>query len=292
VRAFSRTARLSGFVARPVTASADRVSRARQSWRALRVLVHVGRGIAITTFVFPRASAAQKRALNRAWSRHLLALLGVEPRVQGEIHEAGGNVVYLANHVSWLDIFVLDAHSPARFIAKAELARWPLVGKLVRETGTIFVTRARKADTLRVNAIAAEALRGGDVLAVFPEGTTTDGTALLKFHGSLLQPVIDSAGHVQPIALRYAYRDGRASRATQYAGDTSLARSFWSICGARDQVIEVIAHPPIAASTRTRRELAALSEAAIRASLALPASAQPASATAPQKFAASRDRPR
>jgi 1-acyl-sn-glycerol-3-phosphate acyltransferase len=277
-------------------APADRVSRARQSWRALRVLVHVGRGLAITTFVFPRASAARKRALNRAWSRRLLALLAVEPRVQGEIHDAGGNVVYLANHVSWLDIFVLDAHSPARFIAKSELARWPLVGKLIRDTGTIFVARARKADTLRVNAIAADALRGGDVLAVFPEGTTTDGTELLKFHGSLLQPVIDSEGHVQPIALRYAYRDGRASLAPQYAGDTSLARSFWNICGARDQVIEVIAHPPIAAAARTRRELAALSEAAIRTSLALPAAspaaAARASAMAPRTSAASPSRPR
>jgi 1-acyl-sn-glycerol-3-phosphate acyltransferase len=278
-----------------VPAPAERVSRARQCWRAARVLVHVARGLAITTFVFPRASAARRRALNRAWSRRLLALLAVELRLRGEIHDAGGNVVYLANHVSWLDIFVLDAHSPARFIAKSELARWPLVGKLIRDTGTIFVARARKADTVRVNAIAADALRGGDVLAVFPEGTTTDGTMLLKFHGSLLQPVIDSEGHVQPIALRYAFRDGRPSLAPQYAGGTSLARSFWSICGARDQVIEVIAHPPIAAAARTRRELAALSEAAIRASLALPvapAEAGRASATEPRTSAASRDRPR
>ncbi len=259
---------------------AHRVSRLRQSWRALRAAVHLGRGLAITTFVFPRVDAAERRALNRRWSARLLALLAVEPRVEGVIHDAGGNVLYTANHVSWLDIFVLDAHSPARFIAKSELARWPLVGKLIRDTGTIFLERANKPDMLRVNALAADALRQGDVLAVFPEGTTTNGTTLLKFHGSLLQPAIDSLGYVQPIALRYTYLDGSHSLAPEYAGDTSFARSFWRICGARGHVVEVIANPPVAAVAHTRRQLADLSEAAIRGALAMKARARPASATA------------
>ena len=102
---------------------AHRVSRLRQSWRALRVAVHFVRGLAITTFVFPRVPAAERRALQRRWSAQLLARLAVESRVEGVIHDAGCNVLYTANHVSWLDIFVIDAHSPARFIAKSVLSR-------------------------------------------------------------------------------------------------------------------------------------------------------------------------
>jgi 1-acyl-sn-glycerol-3-phosphate acyltransferase len=270
---------------------AQRVSRVTQSWRAVRAALHLVRGLAITTLVFPRVDDAQRRALNRRWSARLLRLLAVEPDVEGDIH-AGGNVMYTANHVSWLDIFVIDAHSPARFIAKSELAGWPIVGRLIRDTGTIFITRARKADTLRVNAVAAQALREGGFLAVFPEGTTTDGTTLLKFHGSLLQPAIDAQGHVQPIALRYTYLDGTHSLAPEYAGDTSFARSFWRICGARGHRVEVIAHPPIDAAARSRRELAALSEEAIRRALAAKAAAPPASVTAPGTPRANRDRPR
>ena len=247
-----------------------RVSRVRQACRAARVLAHVAQGLAITTFIFPRATDARRRALNRRWSARLLALLAIDVKLVGVMRVHGGNVVYAANHVSWLDIFVLDAQSPARFVAKSELARWPVIGKLIRDTGTIFLERARKADTLRVNALATEVLSRGDCLAVFPEGTTTDGTTLLKLHGSLLQPVIDSHGHVQPIALRYTYADGSPSLAPEYAGDTSFAQSFWRVCGARAQVVEVTAHSPIAARDRTRRELAASAESAIRASLGLP----------------------
>ncbi len=271
---------------------AQRISRVRQTCRAARVLVHVVQGLAITTFIFPRVADSQRRALNRRWSARLLSLLAIDVKLAGDMRVDGGNVVYAANHISWLDIFVLDAQSPARFIAKSELARWPVIGRLIRDTGTIFLERARKVDTLRVNALATDALSRGDFLAVFPEGTTTDGTTLLKFHGSLLQPVIDSHGHVQPIALRYAYADGSPSLATQYAGDTSFAQSFWRVCGTRAQVVEVTAHAPIAARDRTRRQLAESAETAIRSTLALPAPAPPASAMAPATPADRRDPPR
>ncbi len=279
----------------------QRTSRARQSWRALRMAWHLARGLAITTLLFPRATTAQRREHVRRWSAELLALLAIESRITGSIVAAEGNLVFLANHVSWLDIFVIDAQAPARFIAKSELARWPLVGRLLRDTQTIFLERARKADMRRVNAMATDALARGDRLAVFPEGTTTDGTKLLKFHGSLLQPVIDANGRVQPIALRYTYADGRHSLAPEYAGDTSFLRSFWRVCGARAHVVEITALPPVPAAGRSRRELAAFAEDAIRRALApLPApqstptrthaSVKPAHATAPGTAGASRDR--
>ena len=95
-------------------------------YRYVRTCVHVGAGVATTLFVFPLVSAARKRALVKRWSRRLLRILAVEARLHGDIGARGGNVLVVANHISWLDIFVLNSVHPVRFVAKSELARWPV----------------------------------------------------------------------------------------------------------------------------------------------------------------------
>lgn len=237
-------------------------------WRAARVTVHVAAGLATQRFLFPRSSTARRRDLTRRWCRKLLALMNIDARVHGEFDAARGNVLIVANHVSWLDIFVLNAQHPARFVAKSELAVWPVVGRLIRGSGTLFIERARRQDTHRVNRDAVDALRSGDAVAVFPEGTTTDGSTVLKFHGSLLQPIVDAEGHVLPVAIRYHDGHGELSLAPEYAGDTSFAASFWRVCGERRLAVDLIASPPMAASARHRRELARAAEDAIRTALA------------------------
>ena len=143
-------------------------------------------------------------------------------------------MLVVANHVSWLDIFALHAVGPVRFIAKAEIERWPVLGGLVRGVGTLFIERARRHDTHRVNQEIARALAAGDIVAVFPEGTTTDGTALLPFKGSLLQPIIDAQGHVQPVAIRYRDADGiRRRRRRTSTTSRSSARSGACAASAR-----------------------------------------------------------
>lgn len=238
-----------------------------RTWRATRVTLHFASGLAITLGVFPFVDVARKRTLIRRWSARLLTLLDIETRLHGAIEVNGGNVLIVSNHVSWLDIFVLNAQHPARFVAKAELARWPLVGRLISGAGTIFIERERRHDTRRVNHRAAEALSRGDVIAVFPEGTTTDGTSLLRFHASLLQPIVESSGHVQPVALRYRDARGTPSTAPAY-GDETFASSFWRVCGERGLVVDVIAPSPIAAREKHRRDLSREAEAAIRTALA------------------------
>lgn len=237
------------------------------------MVVHVAAGLATTTFVFPLVRPARRRALIRRWSARLLRLLNVESRVRGRLDSHHGNLLIVANHVSWLDIFVLNAHHPARFVAKAELAGWPLAGRLIRGAGTIFVERARRHDTRRVNHQAAQALASGDVVAVFPEGTTTEGHDVLRFHASLLQPVVETQGHVQPVAIRYTDRDGRHSCAPAYVGEDSFATSFWRVCGEPMLVVELHAPAPLPAQHHDRRSLARAAEAAIRTALGLPASA-------------------
>ena len=232
--------------------------------------MHVGAGVATTLFVFPLVSTARRQALVKRWSRRLLRILAVGTRVHGDLGARGGNVLIVANHISWLDIFVLNSVHPVRFVAKSELARWPIVGALVRGAGTLFIERTKRRDTRRVNHHVAEVLASGDVVAIFPEGTTTDGLDMLPFKSSLLQPIVEAAGHVQPVAIRYRAPDGTLSIAPAYVGDTTFAQSFWHVCGVRALTADLIAMAPLPAREGHRRELARAAERSIRTALAAP----------------------
>jgi 1-acyl-sn-glycerol-3-phosphate acyltransferase len=250
--------------------SADRTPLPLRVYRHARVSLHVFQGIATTAFVFPLIGLPRRQALIRRWSERLLRIMHVESRVHG-LPPGGlpGNMLIVANHISWLDIFVLNTVQPARFIAKAELKRWPLVGLMIAGCGTLFIERERRRDAHRVNDHAREVLAAGDSIAIFPEGTTTDGTTLLPFHGSLLQPVIDARGHLQPIAIRYLHRDGSYNDAPAYVGDLTFMGSFWRVLGEREMVVEMTLTPALEAHARHRRELSREAEQAIRAALGL-----------------------
>jgi 1-acyl-sn-glycerol-3-phosphate acyltransferase len=246
-------------------------------YRIARTGVHVLEGVATTTLILPLLPPSRRSLVVRRWCRRLLRMLNVDARLSGSFASQRGNVLIVANHISWLDIFVLNAMQPVRFVAKAELARWPVVGRMVRGTGTLFVERERKRDARRVNHHAARALAGGDIIAVFPEGTTTDGSEVLPFKSSLLQPIVQACGHVQPVAIRYRAATGEATTAAAYVGDDSFLRSFWRVTGARTLIVELHASPALAARARHRRELAHDAEIAIRAVLR-----EAAAATAPE----------
>ena len=241
----------------------------RRLWRIPRMALHLIVGLATIAFVFPSLDAHGRRARIRRWSRRLLHLMNFDIRMTGALsHE---NVMVVANHVSWIDIFALHAVGPVRFIAKSEIAHWPVLGKLVAGVGTLFIERERRRDTHRVNQEVAQALQNGDIVAVFPEGTVTDGTQLLPFKGSLLQPIVDANGRVQPAAIRYLSAKGEASNVPAYVDDITFMGSLWRICGERALIVELTAMTPLPAAGRHRRELAREAEAAIRQALALPA---------------------
>ena len=242
----------------------------RRLWRIPRVTLHFLHGLGTVLFTFPSLDAHARRARIRRWSRRLLHLLGVDIKITGAL--AHPNVLVVANHVSWLDIFALHAVGPVRFIAKSEIARWPLIGRLVRGVGTLFIERARRRDTHRVTREMAAALRDGDIVAVFPEGTVTNGTRLLPFKGSLLQPIIDAQGSVQPVAIRYRTPAGETSLAAAY-DDVTFLHSLWRIAGERALIVELTAPQPLSAVGRHRRGLADEAEDAVRAILGLPAKA-------------------
>jgi 1-acyl-sn-glycerol-3-phosphate acyltransferase len=239
--------------------------------RGVRVTIHFLRGVMTTVLVFPRIGQEERHALIRRWSGRLLELLRIEARLDGvSVDELPGNLLVVANHVSWIDIFVLNSMRPARFIAKAELKRWPLAGRLISNCGTLFLERERRRDAHRVNEQARDALAAGATIAIFPEGTTTDGTSVLPFHASLLQPIIDARGHVQPVAIRYRKADGAYSEAPAYVGETTFLGSFWRVLGERRMLVRVTLGPTLRAEARHRRELSRDAEAFIRTALLAP----------------------
>jgi 1-acyl-sn-glycerol-3-phosphate acyltransferase len=243
-------------------------------YRWARTFVHMLEGVATTLLIFPLVSDATRRATVQRWSVRLLRILAVELRVEGDIAAPRGNVMVVANHISWLDIFVLNAAHPVRFVAKSEIAKWPVVSQMVRGAGTVFIERTRPRDVLNVNHYVARLLAQGNVVAVFPEGTTTYGTELLPFKGALLQPIVEAEGHVQPVAIRYQTPDGSLSLAPEYVGDRSFTESFWRVCGERALTVALIARPALPARARHRRDLARAAEISIRTVLAAPANAR------------------
>jgi 1-acyl-sn-glycerol-3-phosphate acyltransferase len=204
------------------------------------------------------------------WSKRLLKILAVELEHSGGKVDVHGPVVIVANHISWLDIFVLNALHPSRFIAKSDIKRWPALGLLVASVGTLFVDRARRRDTARMNETVRQVLAAGDVVALFPEGTTTFGRELLPFHGSLLQPVIEAGGHVLPAAIRYTNADGSHSDAAAYVGETSLIDSVRQLLRARRTRVRLHLCEPFPTTAKHRREVAAEAHRIIRTALELP----------------------
>jgi 1-acyl-sn-glycerol-3-phosphate acyltransferase len=237
-------------------------------YRTVRVSAHVIEGVLTAALVFPWLGSPRKQVLIRGWSRRLLRMLKVEARIHG-LPNGGlhGNLLIVANHVSWLDIFVLNTLQPSRFIAKSEMRRWPIVGRLITDVGTLYIERDRRRHTHNIKRDAANALARGDVIAIFPEGTTSDGSMVLPFHSALLQPIVDTGGHVQPVAIRYRTIGGEHNDAPAYVGETSLMESFWRITGERMQIVELHIAPPLPALARHRRELTRAAEAAIRKAL-------------------------
>lgn len=198
-----------------------------------------------------------RRTLKRRWSRQLLETLGVK---LGAGRAAAGRLaagMLVANHISWLDIFVINALVPTAFVAKDDVRRWPLIGWLCAHTETIFLERGSRAAAQRTREAIIARLHAGMQVAVFPEGTTTGGEHVLPFHAALFQSAIDAQAPVVPLALRYADRHGNHSRAPAYAGEVTLWESLCAIARAEGLVADLRVLASIDSRASDRRHLSA-----------------------------------
>jgi 1-acyl-sn-glycerol-3-phosphate acyltransferase len=257
-----------------------------RAWRWGRLAIHALAAAFILRLIFPRASHARKRALVGWWSAALVRMVGVATRVEGlppGTTEQGAMIA--ANHVSWLDIFVLSSVRPTRFIAASEIRDWPIAGWIVERCGTIFIRRDRRRDTARINELVHAALQDGDCVGLFPEGTTTEGDRMLKFHSSLFEPAVANGAHVHPAAIRYEHADGSQCRAMAFVGELSFMQSLGLVLRQRGVVARLSFAPPVHAAGLARREVARISHERI-ASLLLPPSQGKALRTPPDPPAA------
>jgi 1-acyl-sn-glycerol-3-phosphate acyltransferase len=196
-------------------------------WKLLRALMHAVGGWFTIRFRFSRMSPQAREQEVQRWSRKMLQILGVTLVVQGRAPEHGP-LLLIVNHVSWLDILCIHAARHVRFVAKSNIRHWPMLGSLSTGAGTLYIERERRRDAMRLVHHMADALRAGDLIAVFPEGTTSDGRTLLPFHANLLQSAISAGAPVQPAALRFALSStGETSSAPAYVDDDSLLDSVW-----------------------------------------------------------------
>jgi 1-acyl-sn-glycerol-3-phosphate acyltransferase len=199
----------------------------RACWRFCAAMSHVLVGLATILAKFPKLDDRQRHQRVQAWSVQMLARLGVRLQVLGE-PAAAGPMLLACNHISWLDITSLHAARFCRFVSKADIKHWPVVGKLAMGVETLFIEREKRRDAMRVVHHMTEALRDGDVLGIFPEGTTSDGVGMLPFHANLFQAAIVANAPVQPVALRFVdVASGQRSLAPCYVGDDTLFGSLW-----------------------------------------------------------------
>jgi 1-acyl-sn-glycerol-3-phosphate acyltransferase len=217
---------------------------------------HTAAGALILRFIYPRTSRSRHAHLMRAWSAKLLRILCVHACVEGDAPDTQGATMFVANHVSWLDIFVIASVRGTRFVAKSEVRDWPFVGWIVEKAGTLFLKREARRDLARMGEAVHAALAAHDCVGLFPEGTTTEGDHVLKFHGSLFEPAIRNAVRIVPVALRYETREGTLCANASFAGEITFMQSFARVVRERRIVARIAFLEPVEAAGCERRSLA------------------------------------
>jgi 1-acyl-sn-glycerol-3-phosphate acyltransferase len=222
-------------------------------FKLARALLHILSGFLTILLVFPRLSPEQRQLRTQVWSLAMLRRLRIQLIVKGN-PDLKGPLLMVANHMSWLDITALHAARFCRFVSKADIKKWPFIGLLASGIGTLFIERESRRDAMRVVHHMTQSLRSGDVLGVFPEGTTSDGASILAFHANLVQAAIAANAPIQPVALQFIdTTTGQRSTAPCYVGDDTLAESVWRALTTPNIAVVINFGEPQFAEGRDRR---------------------------------------
>ncbi len=202
--------------------------------------------------------------------RNALRIIGIGFEVQGSLMQEPGAVV--ANHSSWLDIFVLNAREGIYFVSKAEVATWPVIGWLAQATGTIFINRNPK-EARAQKSVFKKRLLAGHKLLFFPEGTSTDTVRILPFKPTLFAafyvPELRSKLHIQPVTVIYSAPPKYDARFYGWWGDMDFGTHLLQVLAVRSQgSVRVIYHSPVPVNNfQDRKKLAAHCESVIRSKM-------------------------
>jgi len=201
----------------------------------------------------------------RAWSGVLLRIFGFKLRRIGT--PVRGPAMFVANHVSWIDIELMHSQKVVGFVAKSEISRWPLIGWLASRAGTIYHHRGNNESLNGVMHQMVERLQQGESVGVFPEGRTTDGLSLGPFHARIFQPAVLAVTTVQPVALRFG-EHGSAQAQVAFATGENFLQNFLRLLGEPSRIAEVHFLEPLEAGDQGRRWLAERCRERIQAAMA------------------------
>ena len=226
----------------------QKTARLTFCYRTSRLLLHVLTGVVLSAVLLP---CCTKRFTNRIiqwWSKSLINIFNIQIHAQGHVPSVNSfpkGSLFVANHISWVDIHALMSLIPLRFIAKSDIKDWPVFGYLAAKANVLFIERGKRSEAGRIVNTAYESLMAHEHLCYFPEGTTTDGTHMLPFKGSLMQAAINAKTTIQPVAIFYPLASKTANVHMAYAGDTSMLASMYSILWQAKPTVELNFFAPI-----------------------------------------------
>jgi 1-acyl-sn-glycerol-3-phosphate acyltransferase len=241
------------------------------SIKILRLVFHIISGVGKTVFhstLLNRSFSQEKyHAAIQQWLKSICQILVVDIKVTGEPAKA---CLQVSNHISWLDIPVLASVNNPRFLSKAEVRHWPIIGWLAECSGTLFIQRGNAKATQGVRQGLSSSLQNGDTVLIFPEGTTTDGESVRRFHPRLFAAAIETNTHVQPIMIRYPALDDaqKINAIVPYIDEQSLGDNLKQLLQQKKTIVHVHYCPLINITGKDRKQIALESEQAIRESLA------------------------
>ena len=212
------------------------------------------------------------RRFPHAYHRGLCRILGFRPVISGAQLPAGPCLL-VGNHVSWIDIVILSAVLPLSFVAKREVARWPLFGIMAKLQGTVFINRERRHSTGKHRDELLERLQGGEAMMLFPEGTSGDGASVRPFKSSFFAAATSDEIAVVPISLAYTHEWNMPltrRNLPRYAwyGDMDLLPHLWAVLCGGPLRVEVIVHEALQVETaRHRKQASAMAEKQVRKGL-------------------------
>jgi lyso-ornithine lipid O-acyltransferase len=256
----------------PIVTEHDPLRPLRYLWRVPLLLLHIVLGILLCSLVLSWNQHAVMKdgrepfvhKIIRWWSTKLLRIFGLRSVRIGQ--PLPDPVLFVANHTSWTDIELLHSQRAACFVAKAEIASWPLVGWLAANGGTIFHRRGSNHSLSTVMQVMVERLRANRSVAVFPEGGTGYNGVLKVFHARIFQAALDADVPVQPVALRFA-RGGQRIIDAGFRENESFAQNILRLLGGAPMDAEVHFLTPVPAAPDARRRMAELSRERIAAAL-------------------------
>jgi 1-acyl-sn-glycerol-3-phosphate acyltransferase len=241
-----------------------------RAWIWIQIWIHVICGVFTLSFIFPFLDRRNKDQKIQEWSKRLLQIFNIDLVVLGTHWLEDTPHLIASNHISWLDIHVINAFKPIRFVAKSEVEGWPIFGWMAKQLGTVFIRRDSTRHARQVVGQMAEVLKI-ESICIFPEGTSTVGDSVLPFKSNLFESAIAAKAPVYPLAIQYLSRaTGTRSESPAFIGDMGLLESMSRVIKNRSLLVQIRflpAYPNGLLPHIDRKQLANYSQESISKSL-------------------------